>query len=150
MTTSTSGYLSLYPAWIPAATLAMAASTSAALQTRSEFSRKLQAVCKSGMSASPALEEAGKLLADFGVPQPILQRRFQVAQLAAAIVAGAGDAHGHYPFAREQRGDCVGELYLPAAARLRAGKQVENERGKHVAANHAQRRGRVLGRRFLN
>src|SRR5579862_1485994 len=150
MTTSTSGYRSVNCCWISPASRSMAARTSAAPATGSDRSRKAQASPMSGMSAVPAGEEARELLAHFRMPQAELDRRFQVAEFGAAIVALAADAHRHHALTRQQRGDGVRKLYLAAAARSGRRKHVENRRREHVAPDNPERRRRILGRRLFD
>src|SRR5512132_3676906 len=110
MTTSTSGYLSLNCAWISAASLPIAASTSEELEIRSEFSRNAQDACRSGISTASFCQEPGEFPAHLRVAQAQFDRRLQVTQLGAAVIASTAKAHRQHAFAREQRRNRVGEL----------------------------------------
>src|SRR5262245_19196328 len=119
MTASTRGYRSRNCWPISAARRPIAASTSAALETRSEFSRNAQDSRRSAISAVPLGEEGAEFLAHLAVAQAEFHRCLQVTQLAAAVVALAADAHRQHALAGEQRRDCVGELNFSPAPRLR-------------------------------
>ena len=77
--------------------------------------------------------------------QTVLERRLQVADLRAAVVAPSRQAHGEHALVREQRGDRVGELDLAARARHDLGQQLEDARREHVAPDDAEVRRRVEG-----
>src|SRR5260221_3279559 len=151
ITTSTSGYLSPSCAWISPASRAIAACTSPASDTRSELSRKAQESLGWGMASAPALrEDLREGLADLRVAQAEFHRRLQIAELAATVVALAADVHGQHALPREQRADCVRQLDFAAAPRLGRREQLENRRCQHIAPDHGQRRGRILGRGLLH
>src|SRR5512132_764591 len=146
MTTSTSGYRSLNWREISAASRSIAAATSAALETSSECSRNAQDSFRSGMSAPAFLQKLRKILAHLRVAQSELDRRLQVAELAAAVVALAAEPHRQHALALEQRRDPVGQLDLAAASRLDRREHCEDRRREHVAPHHRERRRGVLGR----
>src|SRR5262249_6397350 len=136
MTTSTRGKRSLSLLSMSPATRLMAASTSPAVDIGSEFSRNAQASLVSSISALSLLQILGEGPADLRVLHPQLDRRLQVAQLAAAVVALAADVHRQHALFLQQRRDRVGELDLPPASRLDRRQALENRRRQHVAADH--------------
>ena len=58
----------------------------------------------------------------------VLDRRLQVAELAAAVVALAAEAIGVHGLLAHERGDAVGELDLAARAAADALQVLENRR----------------------
>src|SRR6185436_19624810 len=150
MTMRTSGYLSLKAWWTSAAILPMAASTSCALHTRSDASRKAQDSFGSGISGPAILQVFGECRSRLAVPHAVFDGRFQIAELAAAVVAPAADAHCEHALAREQRGYRIRELDLPSAARFPRGQHFEDRGGQDVAPDDAEGGLRVLGLRLLH
>src|SRR5580765_7436232 len=134
-----------------AARRSIAAWTSAALAIRSERSRKPQAVSSSGMDRSLAfLQVAREVAADLGMTQAELDLRLHVAELRAAVVALARQAHREHALVFEQRGNAVGELDLAARAGRDLRQHLEDARRQNVAADHAEIGRRRRGLRLLD
>src|SRR5687767_12928367 len=115
MTASTRGYFCENARSISAATRCTAASTSAADAIRSEFSRNAQDCAASGIFSR--LEVAREAFAGLGMAQAVVDGRLQVAELRAAVVAPARQAHREGLLVLQQCRDAIGELDLAAGAR---------------------------------
>ena len=87
---------------------------------------------------------ARKLVAELRMAQTVLDRRAQVADLAAAVVADARERQHVHRLVGEQARDAVRELDLAAGAALRALELREDRRRQDVAADDREVRRRVL------
>src|SRR5580765_6891341 len=79
-----------------------------------------------------------------------LDRRFKVAELAAAVVRHALELIRVHGFLDEQRGDAIRELYLAASTAARSLEQLEDARCEDVTSDDAEIRRRHGGRRLLD
>src|SRR3984957_17556149 len=86
------------------------------------------------------LQVAAKILAQRRMRQRQFDRRLQVAELAAAVEAPAGETMRIHRLMLEQARDTVGQLDLPAGALADVFELIEDPRRQHVAADHRQRR----------
>src|SRR5580658_1262718 len=77
-------------------------------------------------------------------------RRLQIAELAAAVVALAREAVGVHGLFAHERGDAVSELNLTARAAADALEMLEDRGREHVATDDGERRGRSRGLRLLD
>src|ERR1700758_4622600 len=70
--------------------------------------------------------------------QGVFDGRLEVSELAAAVVAFAGEAVGVYGLLAHERRDPVGELDLPARSLAAPLQVLENRRRQHVAADYGE------------
>src|SRR5699024_9230919 len=84
----------------------------------------------------------------------VLQGHFyiglEMADLAAAIVAHAGELVRQYRLLTNQRFNGIGELDFAAGPRRRVIEQTEHARRENIAADHSQVRRCLCGFRFLH
>src|SRR5690606_37513106 len=94
-------------------------------------------------SAFPdALQICAEVLAELGMPQRVLDRCAQVADLAAAVVTPAVEGPDVDWLVGEQRGDAVSELNLAAGAAPGALELLEARGRPHVAGDDRETRRR--------
>src|SRR5215510_3143061 len=77
-------------------------------------------------------------------------RGLKVAELRAAVVAGAAEPVREHAFLLEERADRIGELDLAASAGSDPVELREDPRGEDVAADHREVRRRLLRARLLH
>src|SRR5207237_8365713 len=74
-----------------------------------------------------------------------LDHGMEIAKLAAAVEAPAGEPHGKHAFLGEQSRNRIGELDLAAGAGCDGSEELEDARREHVAADDREVRGRFRG-----
>src|SRR2546421_11498504 len=89
-------------------------------------------VYSSEQPASQLLEETLERLSDFGMLAPVRDRRLQVPQLRAAVVAGSVEAVREDAIFREERRDSVRELNFASRSGPRQRQVVKNARRQDV------------------
>ena len=118
---------------IAAATLCTACVTAAAVQSCSAVRR----ICFASsacirrdflLSAPQRCEVARKFARDFGMLETVGDIRLQITELAAAIVAHAGELMREHALFSKQSGDTVGQLNFAAGAGLYLVQELENPR----------------------
>src|SRR5205085_9753917 len=84
------------------------------------------------------LQVFAKPAAELRVTERVFDRRLQVAELAATVIALAAEAIGVHRLLAHQRGNAVGELNLAAGAGAQLLQVLEDCRSQHVTADHGE------------
>src|SRR3954471_18311319 len=86
-------------------------------------------------ASTAGAKNLGKAAAHLGMLEPEVERRFEVAQLVAAVVAMSLEAIRQHPLLLHQAGDAVRELDLAAGTRRHGAQVVKQARRENVAAD---------------
>src|SRR5512142_1486062 len=101
-------------------------------------------------AGSTVPDEARERLADLGMALAEVDGRFEVTELAAAIVAAPVEFVRQHALLAEEARDAVGKLDLAAGPGRHRAQVVKDPRREHVAPDHRERRRRLAGLRLLD
>src|SRR6266853_6626146 len=89
-------------------------------------------------------EKAGERLPNLGMLHAVVDHRFEITELVAAVVSPALELVREHFLVAEQARDRVGQLDLASGTRWHRVQMMENPRRQDVASDHTQRgRGRT-------